>query len=85
MITKTDLAVAAFCKNDIKQALKIAKDFKMGLTRVDHKQIVAGYECMIHGDFYKQLNKNPEEETKKAVEVFRERIYLPYMKRKEGN
>jgi hypothetical protein len=84
MIKKTDMAVGAYEKGHLKEALKIAKDFKIGLTKEEHKQIVRGYECLVHQDFYKQIGKNPIEETTKGINVFLEKIYLPYKERKEG-
>ncbi|USK77818.1 hypothetical protein [Peribacillus frigoritolerans] len=83
MIRKTDMAVEAFQQGNVKEALKIAKDFKIGLTKEEHKQIVCGYECMVHGDFYKQIGKNPEAETKKGIKVFFEKVYLPSLNRKD--
>ncbi|KAB2328948.1 hypothetical protein F7731_23635 [Cytobacillus depressus] len=83
MIKKTVMAVGAYDNGNVKDALKIAKNFTIGLTRDEHKQIVRGYECMVHADFYKQIGKNPEKEIAAAVTVFLNRIYLPHVQRRE--
>lgn len=83
MIRKTDLAVEFFQQGNVKEALKIAKTFKIGLTYEEHKQIVRGYECMVHGDFYRQIGKNIEDEIEKGIGLFRDKILTPYMERKE--
>lgn len=84
MIKKTDMAVGAFESGKVKEALNIAKGFKIGLTKEEHKQIVCGYECMVHESFYRQIGKDPKQELTKAVNVFKEKIYHPYLERKEG-
>ena len=84
MIKKTVLAVGAYDKGNVKEALKIAKNFTIGLTKEEHKQIVRGYECMVHADFYKQIGKNPEKEIAAGVTVFLNKIYVPHVQRNEG-
>jgi hypothetical protein len=84
MKRKIDLAVEFFQDGNVKEALKIAKTFKIGLTYEEHKQIVRGYECMVHGDFYKQIGKNIEDEVSKGIQLFKDKILTPYMERKGG-
>lgn len=81
MIKKTDMAVGEYQKGNIKEALKIAKDFKIGLTKEEHKQIVLGYECMVHEGFYKQIGRDPKVEIGKGLRVFIEKIFVPYCER----
>lgn len=84
MIKKTDLAVGEFEKGNVKEALRMAKGFKIGLTNEEHKQMVLGYECMVHDGFYKQIGKDPAKEIKKGIKVFCEKILFPYYDRKAG-
>lgn len=84
MIRKTDMAVGEYQKGNVKEALRIAKDFKIGVTKEEHKQIVLGYECMVHEGFYKQIGKNPKAEIEKGISVFVERIVKPYQEREAG-
>jgi len=74
MIRKTDIAIDHYNNGRTKEALKIAKTFKIGLTKEEQGQIVRAYECMVHGDFYKMIGKNPETEIKKGINVFKDKI-----------
>lgn len=81
MITKTQQAVELFQNGEIKKALAIAKTFKSGLTKEEHKQLVCAFECLVHPTFYKQIGKDPATEIAKGTEVFQNRIEKPYMKK----
>lgn len=78
MITKTAQAVNAFQEGQVKKALAIAKSFRAGLTREEHKQMVCAYECMTNPTFYKQIGKDPATEIAKGIEVFQLRIEQPF-------
>lgn len=74
MVKKTDLAREAYRKGDIKTALRIAKGFRLGLTKEDRDRLARAYECLVHPDFYRMIGKNPDEEIKKGLQVFEEKI-----------
>ena len=44
-----------------KDALRIAKGFRLGITREQSDTIVRAYECMVHPDFYRSIGKNTQE------------------------
>jgi hypothetical protein len=81
MVTKTQLAVKAFQEGKVKKALAIAKSFRAGLTKEEHKQIVCAYECLIHPEFYKQIGKDPATEIAAGIEIFQNKIEKPYMEK----
>lgn len=58
------------------KALSIVKNFKreIGITKEELKQVVIAYECLNYPEFYKQLNKNIEEEVNKGYEILK-RVY----------
>ena len=58
MIKKTDLVKQAIAECDFKKALRIAKDFKLNVTKEQKDAMGLAYECMIYPDFYKQLGKD---------------------------
>lgn len=78
MKKKTEIAIELFESNNLKGALKIASEFRIGLTEEERKQIKRGYECMVHGDFYRMIGMYPSEEIFKALQLFNEKILLPY-------
>ena len=69
MIKKSDLVRNAVAAQDWKTALKIAKDFRLGITREQHSVITRAYECIVHPDFYRQLGKNLECEINRGKEI----------------
>jgi len=74
MERKTDIAINHFKQGNLKEALRIAKSFRIGLTREDRDKLVRAYECLVHADFYRMLGKKPEQEIQLGKEVFESRI-----------
>lgn len=81
MKKKTEIAVEYWKELNIKAALKIASEFRIGITEAERKQIKLGYECIVHEDFYRQLGKDIEKEIDRAMEIFFNKIYVPYKER----
>lgn len=55
MIRKTDIVRAAVAAGDWKKALRIAKDFRIGITAEQRSGMCRAYECMVHPEFYRQI------------------------------
>ena len=56
MITKkTDMVREAIMQGDWKAALRIAKDFRINITREQREEMSRAYECLVHPDFYRQI------------------------------
>ena len=66
MKTKTEIAVDAFNKKDYKEAFRICKTFRAGVTKEQRKLFERAYECHVRPDFYKSLGYNPTNEILKA-------------------
>ena len=58
---------------DYRGALRICKDWIQSDPK-DREQLRRGYECLLRPRFYKMINKDPELEYQRAVEVLK-RIY----------
>lgn len=71
MESKTHIAKALYLSGDLKAALKIVKDFRLGLQPQERKALSLGYEAIVHPSFYVQLRKNPAELVDAATEVLR--------------
>jgi len=71
-ISKTQVAISHFQKGDVKRALSITSQFRIGLTPEDRKVLRTGYECIVHPDFFQQLGKDVKECVKKAMELFQQ-------------
>ena len=55
MTKKTDIVREAIKAGDMKKALRIAKDFRINVTKEQREKMSRAYECMAHPDFYKQI------------------------------
>lgn len=54
-ISKSDQVRTHLAAGQLKEALALAKGFRLGLTKAQSNAIKTGYECMVHPAFYIQL------------------------------
>lgn len=74
MLSKTHQAIEAFNRLDFKEALRISSGFRIGMSKEERATLKTGYECIVHRDFYQQLQKDTEACVEAAVELFREKF-----------
>lgn len=55
MMKKTDIVKEAIKAGDFKKALRIAKDFRINVTKEQREKMARAYECIVHPDFYRQI------------------------------
>jgi hypothetical protein len=67
-VNKTQQVVEHLKKGDLKDALKIARTFRMGYTPEERATVTRGYECLVHPKFYQALGMNCTEAVQKARE-----------------
>lgn len=58
-------------QGDRKNALKIASNFRHGITTMDRKFLKTGYECMVHPDIYRQMGIKVEDAIEFAWNLLR--------------
>ena len=73
-VRKSDIVRSAVKDQDWKKALKIAKGFRLGISREQNELITRAYECMVHPGFYMQIGVVPEESIEKGV-ILLKRLY----------
>lgn len=71
---KTDTVRRLVRERDYRSALRITKDFRLGLSKEDQDAMRLAYECLVRPAFYRQLGRDPVAEVKNGVEVLR-RLY----------
>ena len=71
MEKKTDNVRRLTADGDFKGALRIAKDFRLGITKQESSAMKLAYECMVHGNFYKQLGYDLNEKVAEGLEVLK--------------
>lgn len=69
MEKKSDKVRRLVRESRFKEALAIAKGFRLGISKADVDAMTRGYECMVHPEFYGQIGFNPEEESRKGIEA----------------
>ena len=55
MVKKTDIVRAAVSAGNFKEALRIAKDFRINITKEQRSTMARAYECIVHPEFYQQI------------------------------
>lgn len=66
---KSDMVRRLIAAGSYKAALKIAKDFHLGIAKEDSDAMKRGYECMVWPDFYRSIGKGTMAEAQKGVDV----------------
>lgn len=74
MERKSDAVRRLVAAGDFKAALRIAKDFRRGITKEDSDSMKRGYECLLYPDFYSQIGVDPRQTALKGVETV-QRLY----------
>lgn len=70
METKTQRAVSLLKAGDVKEALKIFKTFRLGLSNEEKRTIVIACECLCgNGDFYSSIGIDCRQAVNEAVAV----------------
>lgn len=72
MIKKSDIVREAVQEQDWKKALRIAKDFHIGVTQEQRSKMARAYECIVHPDFYQQIGVDIPEAIEQGKEVVKE-------------
>lgn len=71
---KSDVVRRLVSEGEFKSALRIAKDFRLGISRKDSEDMKRGYECMVHPRFYESIGIDPRQTALKGVETV-QRLY----------
>lgn len=74
MEKKSDKVRRLVAAGNYKEALRIAKEFRLGIGREDSEDMKMGYECMVHARFYKDLGMDAEQISQKGVATVK-RLY----------
>lgn len=74
MERKSDMVRRLVETGNFKEALRIAKDFRLGITKSDSDAMKMGYECIVHPRFYQQLGMDINAEAQKGIDTIK-RLY----------
>lgn len=71
MIRKSDIVREQVYAGNYKEALRIAKGFRLGITVEERTLMTRAYECIVHPDFYRQIGVDTEAEVSKGIVVLK--------------
>lgn len=74
MERKSDAVRRLVAEGNFKAALRIAKGFRLGISKEDADDMKRGYECLLYPDFYSQLGIDPCKTAQKGVDTV-QRLY----------
>jgi hypothetical protein len=66
---KSDIVRRLVAGGEYKKALKIAKDFRLGIVKADSDAMKLGWECIQRPDFYRQININVDAAKANAIDT----------------
>lgn len=69
MIRKSDMVRSLVAEHQYKKALKIAKDFRLGITPEQSLKMKKAYECMVHERFYLSLGEDTKARIAEGIEI----------------
>lgn len=69
MVKKSDIVRAAVARDDFKEALRIAKDFRINITKEQRSTMARAYECIVHPDFYRQIGTDIQVAISEGVQL----------------
>ena len=68
-IKKTDLVREAVAAGNMKKALSIAKDFRLGISKEQRSLMARAYECMVHPAFYTSIGIDLSQAIQEGISV----------------
>ena len=69
MESKSDLVRCLVKNKRYKDALRLAKDFRRGISREDSDRMKRGYECLVHPKFYLGIGEDPDQLAALGIET----------------
>lgn len=69
MERKSDAVRRLVAAGDYKVALRIAKGFRLGISKQQSDDMIRGYECMTNARFYESLGMDTAKIAQKGVET----------------
>ena len=69
MERKSDRVRRLVSAGQYKDALRIAKDFRLGISKADSADMRRGYECLVHPAFYQSIGRDPAETAQRGIDT----------------
>jgi len=73
-MTKTEIVKQHVANNEFKVALRIARTFRIDLTKEEQRALQVAYECFVYPESYRQIGRDIDATIAGGIELL-ERIY----------
>lgn len=70
-MTKTESVRLYILQGRYKEALRLVKTFRIGVTAKDRCIFSMAYECILYPDFYRSLGINPQLKTEEGITLLK--------------
>lgn len=70
-MTKTESVRLYIIQGRYKEALRLVKTFRIGVTAKDRYIFSMAYECILYPDFYRSLGINPQLKTEEGITLLK--------------
>lgn len=71
MERKSDKVRRLVAGGSFKEALRIAKGFRLGMTKAEADAMTLAYECMVHERFYKSIGYDTQQKIEEGIAVLK--------------
>jgi len=68
-MSKTSILRSHIAKREYKSALRIAKTFRIGISKEDQRTLQYAYECLVFPDQYRQLGRDVEAAISQGIQL----------------
>lgn len=66
---KSDAVRRLVAERKYREALRIAKDFRLGISKEDSDDMIRGYEAMVFPEFYQSIGLDTRQISQKGIET----------------
>ena len=74
MVTVSNAVRELIEKGQYKKALRMAKGFRLGITKEESNRLKLAYECLVHPEFYSQLGTDTENAIADGIHILNTRF-----------
>ena len=68
-------------KGDFKKAFRVAKGFRLGISKDESNRLKLAYECLVHPEFYAQLGMDTTTVIAEGIQI----LYARFGYGEDGN
>ena len=68
-MTKSEIVKRHVAAHEYQAALRIARTFRLGVSREERRLLQCAYECMLYPDMYRQIGRDVETTISQGIQL----------------